>query len=279
MFETLQRINRRPAPYEVLTTELLWNDPHVSKKMLEYHLDEQVDISSRSKAFIDRSVQWIVDRFGISHQSAVCDFGCGPGLYTTPLAEAGARMTGIDFSERSIDHARNTARQRNLQIEYVPGNYLDVVLESRFDLMMMIFCDFCALGPDQRRGLLQKCHGLLKPGGSLLLDVFSMRLLESVTEKSVYEYLPRQGFWAAEPHYVFQNTFTYEDEGIFLDKYAIFEETRTRVIYNWLQCYTPDTLLDEFQANGFRIVERYSNVAGDVYSPDSREIAVIAQPA
>ena len=70
--------------------------------MLEYHLNESIDVSSRNKNFIERSVEWIVSHFGVDKNTEIADFGCGPGLYTTRLAERGAIVTGIDFSENSL---------------------------------------------------------------------------------------------------------------------------------------------------------------------------------
>jgi 2-polyprenyl-3-methyl-5-hydroxy-6-metoxy-1,4-benzoquinol methylase len=49
--------------------------------------------------FIDPSVKWILSNFGINNKTNVINFGCGPGLYTTRLAEQGAKVTGIDFSK------------------------------------------------------------------------------------------------------------------------------------------------------------------------------------
>jgi hypothetical protein len=98
-----------------------------------------------------------------------------------------------------------------------------------------------------------------------------------VVEQGVYEYSPGNGFWSAEPYYAFVNTFKYEKEKVVLDKHTIIEQDRTREIYNWLQCYSLDSLRREFKDNGLRIVEHYDNVAGDAYKSDSSEIAVIAQ--
>jgi len=121
--------------------------------MLEYHLDESVDLSSRNKDFIDRSVKGIVSHFGIDRHTAIADFGCGPGLYTTPFAERVADVTGIDFSERSIHYAKETAVRKSLVIDYVCQDYLEFETEKRFDLITMIMCDYCALSPIQRKNL------------------------------------------------------------------------------------------------------------------------------
>ena len=277
MFEVLEKINERPKPYEFYTTPLLWNDAHISKKMLAFHLDEAAEPASRNKVFIDRSVAWIVDRFGVKSGTRIGDFGCGPGLYTTPLAARGADVTGVDFSERSIAHARQTARERNLSIDYVLANYLDFATDKRFDLITMIYCDFCVLSPAQRQTLLAKFRTFLAPGGAVLLDVHSVDWFAGVEEQRTFEYSAGDGFWSADPHYVFLNRFKYEAEQLYLDKYTIFERDRTREIYNWLQCFDAASLTREFRANGFEIAEHYANVAGDVYQPGTPEIAVIAR--
>lgn len=47
MFDSLEDINARPAPFRFYTAADLWTDAHTSKKMLEYHPDHSVDLSSR----------------------------------------------------------------------------------------------------------------------------------------------------------------------------------------------------------------------------------------
>ena len=103
--------------------------------MLEYHLNETIDVSSRNKCFIERSAEWIVSHFGVNDKTTIADFGCGPGLYTARLAEQGATVTGIDFSENSIKYAKQVAEQKGLKINYVHTNYLDFESTQHFDLI------------------------------------------------------------------------------------------------------------------------------------------------
>ena len=109
MFEELEKINARPKPFQYYTASDLWTDEHTSKQMLAFHLNGDIDISSRKTQFINRSVEWIVSEFDISSESKVADFGCGPGLYASRLAKYGAQVTGIDFSARSIEYAKQAA--------------------------------------------------------------------------------------------------------------------------------------------------------------------------
>ena len=150
MFKELKEINSRPAPFEFYTAEELWTNKHTAEQMLQYHLNESIDVSSRRAKFIDRSVEWIVSRFGVDSKTTVADFGCGPGLYARRLAEAGAQVTGIDFSGNSLKYAREDAAREGLNIDYINENYLNFETAKRFDLIIMIMCDFCALSPGNR---------------------------------------------------------------------------------------------------------------------------------
>ncbi len=279
MFEELEKINERPEPFQFYTASDLWTDEHTSKQMLSFHLNEAIDLSSRKAEFINRSVEWIASEFNIGRDIKIADFGCGPGLYTTLLAKRGANVTGIDFSKRSIEYAKEVAVREKLNVSYVNQNYLEFETEDRFDLVLMIMCDFCALSPTQRNGILSKFRKILKPRGSVFLDVYSLPAFEQREEAAIYEVNQLNGFWSPNKYYGFLNTFKYDEEKVILDKYTIIESERTRQVYNWLQYFAPEDLESEFVEAGFFVKGIYSDVAGNHYNEKSSEFAVIAQIA
>jgi 2-polyprenyl-3-methyl-5-hydroxy-6-metoxy-1,4-benzoquinol methylase len=277
MFEELEKINTRPEPFEFYTAADLWTDEHTSKQMLAFHLNGDIDVSSRNRAFIDRSVEWIASRFNIKAGTKITDFGCGPGLYALRLAQRKAHVTGIDFSRRSIQYAREMAAREGLSIRYVNQNYLEYETDDRFHLILMIMCDFCALSPAQRKEMLTRFHTILEPGGSLLLDVYSFTAFEQREEAAIYEADLLSGFWSPNVYYGFQNTFKYEREKVVLDKYTIIEAERTRTVYNWFQHFSPDSLEKELAECGFKVEELYSDVAGSPFDAKTEEFAVVAK--
>ncbi len=277
MFEELEKINARPEPFEFYTASDLWTDEHTSNQMLSFHLNEDIDVSSRNAAFIDRSVEWIASHFNVGTGTKIADFGCGPGLYATRLAQRRAVVTGIDFSKRSIEYARQVATSEGLSIHYVNQNYLEFETDDRFGLIVMIMCDFCALSPTQRKKMLSKFHTMLEPGGSVLLDVYSLTAFEQREETAMYEANLLNGFWSANKYYGFLNTFKYEDKKIVLDKYTLIETSRTRTVFNWLQYFSPETVEREFVECGFTIKKLYSDVAGSPFDPETTEFAVVAR--
>jgi len=277
MFKELNAINKRPKPFEFYTAEALWTDEHTSEQMLQYHLNKDVDLSSRNASFIDASVEWIATHFKIDNQTHIADFGCGPGLYASRLARRHAQVTGIDFSARSIAYARDVAQREKLAIQYIHENYLSFESDDSFDLILMIMCDFCALSPEQRAVLLRKFSKLLKPGGSILLDVYSISGFNKREETTIYEANQLNGFWSAEPYYGFLNTFKYDFERVVLDKYTIVTDDRISRVYNWLQYFSIDSLKKELEDNGLHIDEFYSDVAGSAFEQESPEMAVVAR--
>ena len=279
MFEQLEKINERPKPFQFYTASDLWTDEHTSAQMLSCHLNDDLDLSSRNARFINQSVEWIASRFNIGKDTNIADFGCGPGLYAMPLAKRQANVTGIDFSTRSIEYAKKVAVDAQLNINYVAQNYLDFETENRFDLVLMIMCDFCALSPNQRRVILSKFHKILKPGGSVLLDVYSLAAFDEREETSTYEVNLLNGFWSPNKYYGFLNTFKYDKEKVVLDKYTIVELDRIRTVYNWLQYFAPEDLDREFVEGGFSVEELHSDVAGIPYDRKSSEFAMIAKRA
>lgn len=276
MFKELQEIRRKPAPFEHYTAEELWTDEHTRDRMLEFHLDQTVDAASRNIRFIDRSARWIVEHFNLATGSSVIDFGCGPGLYTQRFAKCGAAVTGVDFSENSLAYARGKAAEERASIQYLHANYLEFQVDRSYDLVTMIMCDYTALSPSQRRTLLEKFHGLLKPDGALLLDVYSHHYFNKTNEQAVYGFNYMDGFWSREDYFCFHSTFKYEEEKLLLDTYTICSGKGQRRIYNWAQCYDKDTIIGEFKAAGLRVTEFYSDVSGAAFTGDTDVFAIVA---
>jgi 2-polyprenyl-3-methyl-5-hydroxy-6-metoxy-1,4-benzoquinol methylase len=277
MFKRLEKINARPKAFEFYTASDLWTDDHTSKQMISLHLNKEIDVASRHEAFIERSVEWITSHFKIRTGTKIADFGCGPGLYAARLAKFQAAVTGIDFSKRSIQYAQEAANREGLSIHYVTQNYLDYETDDRFHLILMIMCDFCALSPTQRKKMLGKFRMFLEPGGSILLDVYSLNTFEQRKEISKYETNLLDGFWSPNKYHGFLNTFKYEKEKVVLDKYTIIETDRTRTVYNWLQYFSTEALARELAECGFTIDEIYSDVAGTPFDPKANEFAVVAK--
>jgi SAM-dependent methyltransferase len=247
--------------------------------MLSFHLDPDQDVASRNHAFIHRSIGWLSGTFDLRSGKRVLDLGCGPGLYANALASLGASVVGVDFSANSLAHARSMAAERGLAVAYHEANYLDFQIDGTFDLVLLIFGDFCPLAPSQRRRLLDNVRRWLAPGGRFVFDVSSSALFGGLEESASYEVAPDGGFWSPEPYFLFTNRFKYPAEMAYLDRYTVIEADRHREIFNWMQCYDRAGLEAELEEAGWAVEETRGDVAGGPWDPEADFFAVVARPS
>ena len=95
---------------------------------------------------------------------------CHIGTDTVSLSRLGARMTGLDFSPRSLEQARSLAAAAGAEINFVESDLYGAVEAlggEQFDLVYTGIGALCWL-PDIRRWA-QTVAALLKPGGRLFI--------------------------------------------------------------------------------------------------------------
>ncbi|HCE5133855.1 class I SAM-dependent methyltransferase [Vibrio parahaemolyticus] len=275
MFKKISEATAKPVIWSKYTADVLWTDSHIAKQMLDFHLNPDLSMASRTAAFIDASVDWLTSEFKLDETSKVIDFGCGPGLYTQRLKGNGVGIVvGLDFSENSLNYATDQAAQSNLSIEYHLGNYLEYSDSRKFDLITLVMCDLCALSPALRSQLLGKFKSLLAPKGSIALDVYTATRFAKQSKSLSLAKNAMNGFWSTEDYWCIQSSFKYEDDFVTLDKYVICEAEREWTVYNWLQHFTIEMLSHELDAHGLEIKASYSDLRGSPYK-DGDEMAVV----
>lgn len=252
----------------------MWDDVHIAQQMLKAHLNPEVDGASRKHAFINRSVEWIEAQ--LTPNSTLLDLGCGPGLYCQPLSANGHRVTGVDFSKNSIAYAAANAQQAGLQIEYLYKDYLELAFDKRFDLVLLIFCDFGALSLANQQLLLGKINGLLAPGGKLIFDVFSPAYFEQYEEATSWNVQPA-GFWRPHPHLVLEQKLTYPAHMVTLEQYQLIDEHGMALYRNWNKCFTEAEITGLLHQHGFGNVGVYADVAGSPAHAHSETLGLVAE--
>ena len=273
MFNELRKYLKKPELYAPSSGKF-WDDEHISKGMLEAHLAPHRNAATRSHDFVDKSVEWITSIAPPIKFQQLLDLGCGPGIYAERFHKAGYKVTGIDFSKRSIEYAKKQTLLNKSNIQYYYKDYLTIDYVEQFDVITLIYCDYAVLSISDRQKLLNKVYQALKPDGKFIFDVFtpSMRKPES---RSWY-YSEKSGFWSDKPHICLESVYQYDDE----DK---TELTQTIVItedtiycYNiWNHFFTRESLVSEIEPIGFKSLEFYGDVAGKEYSDSGETICVV----
>ena len=256
---------------------LFWNDPHISKQMLDVHLSPDTDAASRKPEIIDRSVNWMIKTLGLGPGASLLDLGCGPGLYASRFARAGFSVTGVDYSRNSIEYAGKYAKENNLNITYRYQNYLELDDENLYDAAFLIYGDFCPLSPEQRSTLLKNTHRALKPNGYFVLDVTTREHRKRFGNKNGW-YAAETGFWKPGSHLVLEEGFDYPEQSIWLDQYTTIEaDGKVSVYRNWFQDYTPETIREELQQGDFKVKSLWNDLMGTPITSGTEWIGVVTQ--
>ena len=275
MYELLQDISRRPEPFSRYTAMELWTRPHLARQMLDFHLNQETDLASHRFEAIDQIVSWIDSQLVLSDKR-VCDLGCGPGLYTQRFASCGADVTGVDFSAHSLKYARLKASENEQAITYLKADYLSDDLPIGFDVVTLIYTDFCVLSPTQRASLLGRIREMLNPGGSFVMDAAGMGSFAGKEEFTLIEDNLMFGFWAEGDYVGIHRAFVYPEERLSLDRYMIIEPTETWQVFNWFQYFTPESLQAELGSAGFSVNQMVGDLTGSPLKTGGDLIGVIA---
>ena len=100
----------------------------------------------------------------------VLDLACGEGYNTRILARKGAKITGIDFSPKQIQLAKQEERKENLGIKYMVMDAADLTPlgDSCFDL---VTCFMALQDIEDYRKAVSETSRVLRPNGRFIFTI------------------------------------------------------------------------------------------------------------
>ncbi len=261
-FDKLYEFARRPKLYEP-GNSIMWTDPYISKQLLECHLNTNNDMASRSNDKIDLVIDWI-EKHASKNEMDILDLGCGLGLYAEKLASHGHKVTGVDFSSSSISYAKKETFINKSNITYLCKNYLNIDFEEAFDLVILIYLDFCVLNVHERKVVLDNVYKALKDGGVFIFDVVNSKNIEDKVLKSSWD-VCKNGFWSDKPYIVLNNGYNYKDDKVLLNQHIVITEDDTIKTYHfWSTYYDFEDITLLLKGSGFKNIESDSKVLPEI---------------
>jgi 2-polyprenyl-6-hydroxyphenyl methylase/3-demethylubiquinone-9 3-methyltransferase len=112
-------------------------------------------------------LEWIAGHAGLAGAS-VLDVGCGGGILAEAMARRGARVTGIDLSEKALRVAELHRHESRLDIRYEKSSVEDFAGE--FDV---VTCMELLEHVPQPASMVGACARLVRPGGRVFFSTIN----------------------------------------------------------------------------------------------------------
>ncbi|OFZ55080.1 MAG: hypothetical protein A2428_02595 [Bdellovibrionales bacterium RIFOXYC1_FULL_54_43] len=126
--------------------------------------------------------------YALRQGGEVLELCCGTGRLTIPMAKAGVKITGLDFTPTMLARAKEKAQAAGLNIPFIQGDMRTKRLRKKFK---MIFIPFNSLlntyTIEDTEKVFATVRRHLAPGGPFLFDVFnpSIHFIVDAGRKSV----------------------------------------------------------------------------------------------
>ena len=118
----------------------------------------------------------------------ILDIGCGGGLLSEPMCRLGAKVTGIDASEKNIKIAKLHSKKNNLQIDYFCSSPEKFNAKDKFDVILnMEIVEHV----EDVNFFLESCSKLLKKNGIMFVATLNKTLKSYVFAIVGAEYILR----------------------------------------------------------------------------------------
>lgn len=153
------------------------------RSVFEVYADEYdlITNAAQREAGHAREVAAMIARF---RPGLVLDAGCASGLTTLLFAREGIAAVGLDRSRKMIEVARRARQPEGLPILYRQGSFerLPKSLHGEFDLVVCLANSISGVGTLANLAMsLKNFHAVLRPGGSLVLQMLNYAAVEENT--------------------------------------------------------------------------------------------------
>jgi 2-polyprenyl-6-hydroxyphenyl methylase/3-demethylubiquinone-9 3-methyltransferase len=120
-------------------------------------------------------VDYIQEKAQGLFQKNVLDVGCGGGILSEGLAQTGAKVTGIDLAEASLEVAKLHGLESGVEVSYsaIPVEELAATQPASFDVVCCM--EMLEHVPDPE-SIIRACSTLVKPNGFVFLSTLNRNL-------------------------------------------------------------------------------------------------------
>lgn len=218
----------------------------------------------------------LLKEYGVA-DGLVLDLGCGTGVMTELLAEAGYDMIGIDLSEEMLEIAMEKREQSGHDILYLCQDMREFELYGTVRAIVSV-CDSMnyVLEEDEILDMLTSAaRNYLDYGGLFIFDMNTeYKYRELLGEQTIAENR-KEGSFIWENYYDEEEMINEYNLTLFIreesDYYRKYEET------HYQRAYSLDTIRSLVEKSGLKLLHIYDAFTHEPAKEDSERVYVICQ--
>ena len=208
----------------------------------------------------------------------VLELCCGTGRITIPLKEKGIDILGIDFTKPMLERAKEKAKNKQLQIDFMLEDMRTFNLNKKFS---MIFIPFNSLqntySNEDLSKVFQSVANHLEDDGIFVFDIFSPNIHLLVNGEERYRII---------------NKFTIDSgEEVIVSEKGKYDSATQTFRLNWkhkignivknqkldMRCFYPLEMDLHIKYNNFKIIEKFGDFDLNKFSSDSKKMIYICK--
>ena len=220
----------------------------------------------RDKKDAKELLQLILDNVDTTNVHSVLDMAAGHGRHAIVLSRKGFKVTAVDLSEMLLNIARKSAKNENLDIEFVHSDIRRYNPDKKFDLVVNLFTSIGYFEEDEENfSVLNKAYNLLEDDGYFVLDYMNKNFVRNtLVPISVDE---------TDNGTITQNRFI---KGKRIIKEIIIDKMNSQEkYYESVRMFSYDELVDAMKKIGLHITKTFGDFLGSPFELETSPRIII----
>jgi 2-polyprenyl-3-methyl-5-hydroxy-6-metoxy-1,4-benzoquinol methylase len=212
---------------------------------------------------------------------AVLEVACGTGRITLPIARAGIEITGLDISRPMLERARHKAEAERLAVTWLEQDCRQITADRTFSLIFSATNAMQHLHDlDSVNAFLTSAKQALRPGGTLILDVFNpnpAKLARTIATRYHHKTFMDATGGELRVEAASEYISATQTLGFTLFYLRKGELARTKKVN--MRCFFPEELMALCSFNGLKVVHRYGDYGETPFTSNSAKQILVCRTA
>lgn len=212
--------------------------------------------------------KFLIDVLKLRANQKILDIPCGNGRISNILSKKGISVTGVDFNEQLLNHARKQAKRRMLQTKFFKMNMYDIKWENEFDAAICFWGSFGYFSDELNIKFLESVYSSLKKGGKFLID--------TVTADTILPRFQKRSWIKVRDIYILEDR-NYDAQNSRIDVvWTFIKKGKIETRKSSIRIYTYIELVNLMKSIGFRKFTCFGSVDKSEFTIKSNRLYLIA---